>query len=197
MTVTANNTSTVYGLPVAGFSASVSGGTGGDLASPVQFQVVGGGTNAGTYALHPFGAISSTRALNFANGTLTVNPALLTVTANDTKRLQGASSPGFQCQLLRPGQRRQHQQHSCLLSVARLLDLAGRHLFDPAFRLLAEPELPAAIRQWHADHRRAAAAAGDAEPVHDAHDGHLPARNDDERTDDGHRDAHADNSHAG
>ena len=96
MTVTANNTSRVYGTPDTGFSASVSGGTAGDLVSPVQFEIVGGSdTNAGTYAIQPFGAISSTRALVFDNGTLTVNPALLTVTANDTMRLQGASVPAF------------------------------------------------------------------------------------------------------
>jgi hypothetical protein len=71
------------------------GGTGADLASPVQFRIIGGGTNAGTYALQPFGAISSTRSLVFANGTLTVNQAQLTVTANDVTRLQGSSSPAF------------------------------------------------------------------------------------------------------
>jgi len=95
MTVTADNASTVYGVPLSGFSASVSGGNGGDLARPVEFRIVGGGSNAGTYALQPFGAISSTKALTFVNGTLTVNPALLTVTANDVKRLQGAGAPAF------------------------------------------------------------------------------------------------------
>lgn len=97
MTITADNQARVYGTPDSGFfSASATGGTAGNLAAPVQFEIVGGSdTNAGTYAIHPFGAISSTRALVFANGTLTVNPAVLTVTANDTKRLQGASAPAF------------------------------------------------------------------------------------------------------
>lgn len=95
MTVTADNATTVYGVPNSGFSASLNGGTAGDLARPVQFQVLGGGTNAGTYAIQPFGTISSTRALSFVNGTLTVNQALLTVTANDVRRLQGASAPAF------------------------------------------------------------------------------------------------------
>jgi filamentous hemagglutinin family protein len=96
MTVTADSASRTYGTADSGFSAFVSGGTGADLASPVQFQILGGpDVNVGTYAIQPFGAISSTRALVFDNGTLTVDPALLTVTANDTTRLQGSSSPAF------------------------------------------------------------------------------------------------------
>jgi len=96
MTVTANDQTTAYGVPVAGYTASFIGGTSANLASPVQFQIVGGpAVNAGTYTLQPFGAVSSTRALSFANGTLTVHPTLLTVTANNVTRLQGAGAPAF------------------------------------------------------------------------------------------------------
>ncbi len=98
MTVTAIPVSRVYGAPDPAFSAFFSGDTSADFIPgvPLQFRITNGPDgNAGTYTIQPFGAISAGRALTFATGTLTVTPAVLTVTANDTTRLQGAGVPAF------------------------------------------------------------------------------------------------------
>ena len=98
MTVTPIPVSRVYGAPDPAFSAFFSGGTSADFIPgvPLQFRITNGPDgNAGTYTIQPFGAISAGKALTFATGTLTVNPAVLTVTANDVTRLQGAGAPAF------------------------------------------------------------------------------------------------------
>lgn len=96
LTVEANSVARPYGGPNPSFSVGLSGGTAGDLATQVQFAIGNGpATNVGTYAIVPSGAISSTRALRFVNGTLTVDPAVLNLVVNDTSRLAGTANPVF------------------------------------------------------------------------------------------------------
>jgi hypothetical protein len=49
----------------------------------------------GAYTVTPGGLTSGNYAISFVPGTLTVNPAPLTVTANDAARLYGAANPAF------------------------------------------------------------------------------------------------------
>lgn len=89
MTITAPSVSRTYGQPDPTFSATFTGGTSADIATPVQFTV-GNDTNAGIYTIVPSGAVSSTNSLTFANGTLTVNPAPLTVTVPNATTTYGS-----------------------------------------------------------------------------------------------------------
>ncbi|MFN6999314.1 MAG: MBG domain-containing protein, partial [Elioraea tepidiphila] len=49
----------------------------------------------GSYTITPSGLTSTNYAITFVPGTLTVNPAPLTVTADDAARLYGAPNPAF------------------------------------------------------------------------------------------------------
>ena len=102
LTVTANNDSKTYdgvaysggnGISYSGFingeSASVLGGT---------LRYVGsaqGAVNAGSYDLSASGLTSGNYDISYVDGTLTVNKAALTVTANnDTKTYDGVAYAG-------------------------------------------------------------------------------------------------------
>jgi hypothetical protein len=94
LTVTANGDSRTYsgaaygggnGVTYAGFmngeTASVLGGTLGYGGSSQ------GAVNAGSYAITPQGLTAGNYAITFVNGSLVINPAPLTVTANDASRM--------------------------------------------------------------------------------------------------------------
>ncbi|TWB43924.1 MBG domain-containing protein [Nitrospirillum pindoramense] len=84
LTVTANNATVTYGQTPS-LGASYSGFVNGDTASVLGGGLAFGGvgTNAGTYTLTPGGLTSANYAISYVAGTLTVNRAPLTVTAND------------------------------------------------------------------------------------------------------------------
>jgi hypothetical protein len=54
-----------------------------------------GAINAGTYAITPTGLSNPNYAVSFVDGTLTVNKASLTVTADNDSRVYGAANPTF------------------------------------------------------------------------------------------------------
>ncbi|TWB59379.1 filamentous hemagglutinin family protein [Nitrospirillum viridazoti] len=102
LTVTANNTTVTYGqTPTLG--ASYSGFVNGETASVLggTLKVSGAGTNAGSYTLTPGGLTSANYDISYVAGTLTVNKAALTVTADTTTVTYGqtptlgASYSGF------------------------------------------------------------------------------------------------------
>ncbi len=96
LTITANDVGRNYGATNPTFTAAFSGGSSADLVVAEQLGLSGGpAVNVGTYAIVPSGAVSSTRAVGFVNGTLTVNRAPLTITAKDTSRDYGSSNPTF------------------------------------------------------------------------------------------------------
>ena len=96
MTIAANNSSRYYGQSDPAFSATLSGGTTSDLTTPEQFMIQQvNDVNAGSYTIVPYGAISSTKRLNYADGVLTVNPAPLTVTANNAAKTYGSANPSL------------------------------------------------------------------------------------------------------
>ena len=102
LTVTASNTNKVYGQTVtfAGTEFTTAGLTNGDSVSSVTLTS-GGATNnagAGSYPIVPSAASGSGLAnysISYANGSLTVNPAGLGVTADNQSRAYGATNPVF------------------------------------------------------------------------------------------------------
>jgi hypothetical protein len=98
--VAAEGAARLYGAPNPAFGATITGFVLGQDAS-----VLGGSlvfqTNAvpsspvGSYAITPAGLTSTNYAIVFVPGTLTVNPAPLTVTANDATRPEGQPNPPF------------------------------------------------------------------------------------------------------
>ena len=105
LTVTAHDTSRLYGAANPTLSATVSGFVNGETAgTALGFAGAGSATttavattNVGTAAIT--GSTGTLAASNYdfaaANGTLTIGKAHLTVTANDTSRLYGAANPAL------------------------------------------------------------------------------------------------------
>jgi filamentous hemagglutinin family protein len=95
LTITANDFIKLYGQPDPLFTASYAGGTAADLTTLPSFSILEGAhVNVGTYTIVPAGAASTTHALAYVNGTLRIDPALLTYVANPAQRFYGdANSP--------------------------------------------------------------------------------------------------------
>ncbi|MEA1648103.1 MBG domain-containing protein [Nitrospirillum sp. BR 11164] len=102
LTVTANNATVTYGQTPS-LGASYSGFVNGDTAAVLggSLAIGGAGTNAGSYTLTPGGLTAANYDISYVAGTLTVNKAALTVTANNTTVTYGqtpslgASYSGF------------------------------------------------------------------------------------------------------
>ena len=98
LTVTADNKSKVYGQADPAFTASYSGFVNGETEA-----VLGGtlvlkrlaGENVGGYAITPGGLTSTNYAITFANGTLSIEPAALTITADNQGTAYGAGLPAL------------------------------------------------------------------------------------------------------
>jgi filamentous hemagglutinin family protein len=99
LTITANSFSRLYGASNPAFTAAYSGGSAADLAKPVKFTIQQASNNVGSYAIVPYGAISSTSRLSYVNGTLTIDPAPLQITANNASKTYGAITPTFSAQI--------------------------------------------------------------------------------------------------
>ncbi len=100
LTITADAKTKIYGAPLPTFTASFAGFVNGDAASSVtglQFRTTATtGSNAGTYAITPFGATApASYQIGYVAGTLTINPAALLLSANDATRVYGAANPIF------------------------------------------------------------------------------------------------------
>jgi streptogramin lyase len=100
LTVTANDASRVYGQANPAFSDTITGYVNGDTAAVLSgaanlTTTAAASSHAGSYAIAA--AVGSLSAANytfaFVNGTLTVSPAALTVTANDASKVYGAALP--------------------------------------------------------------------------------------------------------
>jgi hypothetical protein len=106
VTVKANNVSRTYGDSTPAFSITLASGTlaaGDSLASlgtpTFGFDNVGDGVNVGSYRINVSGLANGNYAISYATGSnrglLTIEPATLTVTANDKSRDYGDSNPLF------------------------------------------------------------------------------------------------------
>ncbi len=98
LTITAENKSRSYGVVnpelTATFTGFVNGETQAALGGALQLNTeANAGSATGNYPITVTGLTSSNYAIAFVNGTLTVNKALLTVTADHKARAYGAANP--------------------------------------------------------------------------------------------------------
>ena len=98
LTITAANASKLYGaaLPVltASYSGFVNGDTPSSLTTPPALSTTATAASpAGSYPITAGGAASPNYTISYANGTLTVNQAVLTITAANASKLYGAALP--------------------------------------------------------------------------------------------------------
>jgi hypothetical protein len=98
LTVTANNASKTYGQNNPAFSVSYSGFVNGDSPSSLggSLTYTTTATSAspvGAYSVTPSGLTSSNYTISFGAGTLSVTPAAVTVTINNSLMLVGNSPP--------------------------------------------------------------------------------------------------------
>jgi 6-phosphogluconolactonase (cycloisomerase 2 family) len=100
LTVTAANASMVYGDPVPALSGTISGIKNGDNITATYSTSATSASPVGTYPIVPAVSDNATGALaNYTvvinNGTLTISPAPLVVTAANASRLYGDPNPAF------------------------------------------------------------------------------------------------------
>ncbi len=102
LTVTANNASMTYGGTLPTFTATYSGFVNGDgqgvlSGAPSLTTTATAASPTGNYTITAAqGTLSAQNyTFNFVNGTLTINPALLTVTANSASMIYGSVLPTF------------------------------------------------------------------------------------------------------
>ncbi|MFM7839699.1 MAG: MBG domain-containing protein, partial [Chitinophagaceae bacterium] len=102
LTITAESKSKVYGTANPKFTATYSGFVNGEslLTSgingfPSYTTVANTNTGAGTYdiVISKGSLISANYAFNFVNGSLSINKAQLTITANNKSKIYGSSNP--------------------------------------------------------------------------------------------------------
>ncbi|SPE59113.1 conserved exported hypothetical protein [Verrucomicrobia bacterium] len=98
LTITANDASTVYGAALPALTASYSGFVNGDtaasLTSPVSLSTTAATASpVGTYAITASGAADANYTITEVNGTLSVTPAPLTITADNQSKVYGAALP--------------------------------------------------------------------------------------------------------
>jgi sugar lactone lactonase YvrE len=102
LAVTANGASRVYGAANPSFGVTITGLANGDTTSaysgsPLVTTTATAASAVGKYPITPtLGTLAATNyTFAFVNGTLTVNTAVLTVTANDASRFLGTANPIF------------------------------------------------------------------------------------------------------
>jgi hypothetical protein len=100
LTVTADDALKVYDSPNPAFSVTysgfVAGDDEGDLTGTLEVTTTATETSpVGTYPITPSGLSSDNYSITFVDGTLTITPAPLTVTASDASKVYGSSNPAF------------------------------------------------------------------------------------------------------
>ncbi|NLY38938.1 MAG: hypothetical protein GX044_06520, partial [Firmicutes bacterium] len=97
LTITADDKSKVYGDPDPAFSASYDGLKLNDTPAVVSGLTFSraSGEDVGTYAIIPHGATASNYDITFVNGVLTIEPAPLTIKADDKSKVYGDPDPAF------------------------------------------------------------------------------------------------------
>ncbi len=100
LTVTADDQSKTYGDANPAFTVSYSGFQNGDTESvldtgPTASSATDATTAVGTYTIDVAGGTDNNYAFNYVAGTLTINQATLTVTANDQSKTYGDANPVF------------------------------------------------------------------------------------------------------
>ena len=97
LTIKADDKSKTYGDDDPAFTVSYSGFKRGETAAVVSGLVISRaeGEDAGQYAIIPSGATASNYTITFESGTLTINPAPLTIKADDKSKVYGDDDPAF------------------------------------------------------------------------------------------------------
>ena len=112
LTITGNNATMTYGGTVPSLSVSYSGFLNGDTpasltTAPSVSTTATSASRVGTYPITPGGAVDSSYTIVYVPGTLTVNPAPLTITANNQGKAYGQTanlgSTAFRTAGLLPG----------------------------------------------------------------------------------------------
>jgi hypothetical protein len=98
--ITASNASMTYGGTVPSLGASYTGFVNGDGAAnlttaPSISTTATSASPAGTYPITASGAVDPNYTITYQAGTMTVNPATLTITANNASKTYGASLPAL------------------------------------------------------------------------------------------------------
>lgn len=100
LTVTANDITRTYGsgsdAHSARYTGFVNGDGPGDLTGSLRFDTAATEASpAGTYGVTPAGHGNGNYAIYYIAGNVTIDPAPLTITANDASRQAGAADPAF------------------------------------------------------------------------------------------------------
>ena len=100
LVITANNAARLYGDPNPAFTGTIAGIKNGDNITAIYTTPATPASPIGTYPINPSPSDNGTGALaNYVvtlnNGSLTVSPAPLTVTADNATRAFGAPNPAF------------------------------------------------------------------------------------------------------
>lgn len=102
LTITANSASRLYGAANPVFSATFNGLVSGHDSSVVnglQFSTTATqSSGVGSYAITPFGASATGYNISYVPGTLAIERAPLTITANHASRVYGDANPAFSAQ---------------------------------------------------------------------------------------------------
>jgi MBG domain-containing protein/Big-like domain-containing protein len=99
LSVTADNASRLYGAPNPPFTGSIVGIKNGDNITATYATAATQSSPVGTYAIVPTLVDPDSKLGNYTvtstNGTLTINPAPLTILANDATKILNAPNPSF------------------------------------------------------------------------------------------------------
>jgi hypothetical protein len=102
LTITADDNVKLYGAPLPTFAATyatfVNGDSPASLKTAVSFQTTAtqaSPVTAGGFRITPAGATSDNYDIKFVDGTLTITPAPLTITADDKQKVYGDALPPF------------------------------------------------------------------------------------------------------
>ena len=100
LTATANNASRTYGAANPAFGITYTGFVNGENSSVIDTLATASTTanalsNVGSYAITASGAADNNYNFTYVDGTLSITPATLTATANNTSRTYGAANPAF------------------------------------------------------------------------------------------------------
>lgn len=99
LTITGDDQTVAYGTSHNALTATYSGLVAGDTSSVVSGLGIATaremGSDVGTYAIISSGATAANYTVQFNDGTLTVDPVQLTVTADNSSRLYGADNATF------------------------------------------------------------------------------------------------------
>src|SRR5439155_727360 len=100
LTITADDKSKTYGAAnpalTVSYSGFVNGDTGASLTTtPSAVTTATAASHAGAYPITASGAVDADYAISYVAGTLTVNAATLTITADDKSKTYGAVNPAL------------------------------------------------------------------------------------------------------